>query len=348
MIDFNKLKMLNKYKKVYAKFPNLYGVHKLMIFFLKNKKIVHDNLDNLYKYFNSNDVIIINDSKALPIKYKCYKIKNNIKSFITIYLIRELNKKYNIWDVLVNPARKVRVGNILYFDINNITIKSEILSNTTSKGRILKFYKKIKKDFFYTGKFLLHKKTYKNNNINVNNYQNYYAKKIGSIFLPTSGVYIDKNILLSLKLNNINILKITYHLNFNKYLIFNNKNIYNDIYLNYEKLIINNKFLHKINKIYKKNIKICAVGSNTIKALESLIAYKYKIIKFNGHINKMLPYPYKYKFFNSLITYFNDIYTINFLILLNLCGFNNVYKIYLEAIKNNYKFNTYGDILLII
>ncbi|MDH3004511.1 MAG: S-adenosylmethionine:tRNA ribosyltransferase-isomerase [Candidatus Shikimatogenerans sp. JK-2022] len=354
--DFKKLNIINK-----IKYPNLYIKHKLMIFNNKTKKIIHDYLDNLYKYFNEKDIIILNNSKPLPIKYKAYKYKNNIKSYINVILLKELNCYLNIWDILVNPSRKVRIGNKLYFfnKKNKNLLKSKIINNTTSKGRILKFffYKKkniiknnfkLKNKLFKYGKYILHQNTYKKKKININNYFNTYSKKIGSILLPTSGTYLNKNIFLKLKIKNVNILKITYHLNFNRYFKFNFNTFYNNIYLNNEHLIIKKKTVKKINNLRKKNIKICSIGSNTLRSIESLILLKYNIIPYNNYIKKMLPFPYKYKFFNSLLTYFNDFNTFNFIILLNMCGFKYTYIIYLEAIKNNYKFNLYGDLLLII
>ncbi|WGH24914.1 MAG: S-adenosylmethionine:tRNA ribosyltransferase-isomerase [Candidatus Shikimatogenerans bostrichidophilus] len=353
MINIIDFKNLNIKKFFFNSFPNINKIPKLMIYNRKKDLIIHDKLSNLYKYFNKSDIIIANNSKAYPIKYNCYKIKNNAKSYINIFLKKELNPIYNIWDILVNPARKIRTGNKIYFkDKNKNIIEAIILNNTTSKGRILKFnYNnnfKLKKNIFPTGKFLLPPYIKKNKNININYYQNTYSKIIGSLLFPTIGVYIDKYILLLLKLNKIKIKYITLHLNFNKIIKLNNKNINKSFNLKYEKLIINEKIISYIKKKYKKNIKICSFGSNTLRSIETMIYNKSCIIKYNGYINQILHFPFKYKFFNSFLTYFNDIDTFNFISLLNFCGINKTYEIYKEAIKNKYIFNTYGDLLLII
>ncbi|WGH24729.1 MAG: S-adenosylmethionine:tRNA ribosyltransferase-isomerase [Candidatus Shikimatogenerans bostrichidophilus] len=342
---------INNFKnRIITRYPQIYDIPKLMIFNKKNKEIIHDKIINLDKYFNKNDLIIINDSKAYPIKYKAYKIKNNIKSYIDIYLKKEINSKENIWDVLVNPARKVRIGNKLFFKINkNDIITSEVLNNTTSKGRILKFlYERnnflFKKKFFPSGKFLLHTFTKKHYDISNKYYENSYSKKIGSIIFPTSGAYIDKNILLKLKLKNVNIFKITYHLSYNQLNKTYNKKFKKKPFNN-EKLIILNKELKKIKN--KKFNNICCIGINTLKAIENLISIKYNIIEYNGYLNNNIDYLYKYKKINSLLTYFNNPNTNNFMVLYNLCG-KYINYIYNEAINNNYKFNIYGDLLLVI
>ncbi|WGH24547.1 MAG: S-adenosylmethionine:tRNA ribosyltransferase-isomerase [Candidatus Shikimatogenerans bostrichidophilus] len=343
------IKNINKNK--IAKYPNILTIPKLMVFNNKTKNIIHDKITNLYKYFDSKDLIIINNSKAYPIKYKAYKIKNGIKSYIDIYLKKEINYYDNIWDVLVNPARKVRKGNKLFFKINkNNIITSEVLNNTTSKGRIIKFiYDKnnfnFKKEFFPKGKYLLHKFTEKKDNININKYENSYSKIIGSIIFPTSGAYIDKNILLKLTLNNINILKITFHLSY-----YQLSNIYNKSFkkkkFGNEKLIILDKEIEKINN--KNFNKVCCIGVNTLKAIENLMSVKYNIIKYNDYIINNIDYFYKYKKVNSLLTYFNYPDTYNFMYLFNLCNINDINRIYNEAIRNKYTFNIYGDLLLVI
>ncbi|WGH25095.1 MAG: S-adenosylmethionine:tRNA ribosyltransferase-isomerase [Candidatus Shikimatogenerans bostrichidophilus] len=354
-MDFTKkIKNIKIPKRLITKFPKYYTNVKLMIFIKKKKKIIHDKIYNIYKYFNKNDIIIANDSKSYPVKYYCSKDK--IKNNIEVYLLKELNPIHNIWDILVNPARKIRLGNKIYFKIKkNKFIKAEIIDNTTSKGRLLRFiYEKdninLKKNIFKFGKFLLHKHSKKNKNIHINNYQNAYAKKIGSTIFPTAGAYFHKNILLNLKLHNILFLTITLHLNFNKYLNFNIKNLFKYNNLNSEQLFIKKTIIKKIykKKKKKKSIKICALGSNTLRAIENIIFDKNVLIPYKGYINKMFPYLYKYKFVNSLITYFNEFDSINFISLLNLCGLKNVSYIYKEAIKFNYNFFTYGDLLLII
>ncbi|MDH3004560.1 MAG: S-adenosylmethionine:tRNA ribosyltransferase-isomerase [Candidatus Shikimatogenerans sp. JK-2022] len=354
MLDLTIFKDLLSLNKNIKNYPRKYTEPKLMIYYKNLNLIKHDKFYNIYKYFNINDIILYNNSRAYPIKYNAYKIKNNKKSFIDIYLRKELNKEKKIWDILVNPARKVRIGNKLYFDnINNKTISSVILNNTTSKGRILKFnFTKsnflFKKFLFPTGKFLLPPNTIYNKNIPINRYQNSYAKTIGSIILPTIGTYLNKHILLNLQLKFIKFFPITFHLNFNKIYRFNKLNFTKKNNINSEKLIFKKKIIQNINNAYNNNKIRCSFGGNTLRAIESIIYKNKYLYPFKGYINHILPYPYKYKFFNSLLTYFNNIDSLNFLSILNLCGFKNTYKIYKIALKNKYKFYTYGDLLLII
>ncbi|WGH25643.1 MAG: S-adenosylmethionine:tRNA ribosyltransferase-isomerase [Candidatus Shikimatogenerans bostrichidophilus] len=168
--------------------------------------------------------------------------------------------------------------------------------------------------------------------------------------LPTSGVYINKIILLNLLLKSINLLDITLHLSLNKYFKFNLKKIYKFQLINSEPLYINNKFIKKFykKKTKTKKQKICCFGTNTLRAIENIYYNNNKLIVFKGYINLLFPYKYKYKIVNTLLTYFNDINTINFLTTINLCNIETLNKIYKIAKINNYNFNTYGDLLLII
>ncbi|WGH25555.1 MAG: S-adenosylmethionine:tRNA ribosyltransferase-isomerase [Candidatus Shikimatogenerans bostrichidophilus] len=156
---FKYLYLKNIPYKNFIPYPTPNIPKKLMVFFAKKKKIKHDTLNNLHKYFNKNDIIIRNNSKAYPTKYICFK--NNSNSKIIIYLLRELNPIHHIWDTIVYPARKIRIGNKIYFkNKKKIILKSIIINNTTSRGRILKFiFKKnnikLKKKLFKLGKILL-------------------------------------------------------------------------------------------------------------------------------------------------------------------------------------------------
>ncbi|MDH3004854.1 MAG: S-adenosylmethionine:tRNA ribosyltransferase-isomerase [Candidatus Shikimatogenerans sp. JK-2022] len=344
---FLNLKIPQKLQTFYPKKNKI----KLMIYLYKKNIIIHDYLFNLHKYFNPKDILILNNSKSYPIKYKGYKNLKDKNSKIYFYLLKEINPKYHIWDTIVSPARKVRINNKIFFKVKNKIIKAIILNNTTSRGRILKFFYdkdniSFKKKFFKTGKILLNHNIKKKKKLNINNYQNFYSKKLGSIILPTSGTYFDKNLILNLKLKNIKIFKITLHLNSNKLFNFNIKNIFKYKYFNSEQLFLNEKLSNYINKKKEKK-SICCVGSNTLKAIENIFLMFYKIKPFKGYINTFFPYKYKYKIVNSLLTYFNNFESINFFINLNLINISNMYKIYKIAIKKNYNFFTYGDLLLI-
>ncbi|WGH26009.1 MAG: S-adenosylmethionine:tRNA ribosyltransferase-isomerase [Candidatus Shikimatogenerans bostrichidophilus] len=323
---------------------------KLMIINKKNFNIKHDKLINILKYFNKGDVIIRNNTKSYPIYIK--GIKDKTKSKIKILLLREINKKKNIWDVLVNPARKVRIGNKIFFKYknNNKFLSLEIIDNTTSKGRIVKFlYKKNKKlikKINLISKLNLPEYIKYNKNINIKNYQNIYAKKKGSIILPTSGIHFSKNIFLKLIIKGIKITDITLHHNINIKNIINIEDL-SKLKVNSEKLIIKKKNCKIINKAKKKKKNICCIGINTLKGIESSINYNNYLKKFNGWTNKFIYYPYKFNIVKSLISTFCKPNTIPFIILSTFCGYNNIFKIYNEAIKYKYNFLSYGDLMLI-
>ncbi|WGH25831.1 MAG: S-adenosylmethionine:tRNA ribosyltransferase-isomerase [Candidatus Shikimatogenerans bostrichidophilus] len=325
---------------------------KLLIYYKKTKKIIHDKFYNINKYINNKNIIIRNNTKVFVSKIIGKKEKNN--SNIEIFLIKEINPYYHIWDVLVKPARKVRVGNKIIFNINKKKkLYSEIINNTTSKGRLLKFiFKKgknfkLKKILYKIGKIILpdniKKKYLKNLKLNI--LQNIYAKNYGSIYLPNEGIHFSKNTFLKFKLKKIKIFDITLHLNLNSFINININNI-NKYKIHSEKLIIKKKISNNINKEIKKKKKICCIGINTLKGIESIVKYD-KIKPFNGNINTLINYPLKIRIIDSLITNFLNTNNLSFITLSSFCGYKNIINIYKEAIKNKYKFLNYGDVLLI-
>ncbi|MDH3003774.1 MAG: S-adenosylmethionine:tRNA ribosyltransferase-isomerase [Candidatus Shikimatogenerans sp. JK-2022] len=325
---------------------------KLLIYIKKKKKIIHEKLKNLYKYLNKNDVLVRNNTKAIP--YIIIGNKDNIKSKIKILLIKELNKKKNIWDTLVKPARKIRVGNKIYFKYknNNNYLIAEIIDNTTSRGRIIKFInknnnkkikKKIKKIAYYKVPHYINQ----NNITNIKYYQNLYAKKNGSILLPTEGINFTKNLFLKLILKNIKITDITIHNNLYNLKKIDIENLSN-YKINSEELIINKKNCKIINKAKINKNKICSLGVNTLKALEYSINYNNLLKKNHKFINKFIYSPFKFKIVDYLISLFHYPNTLPFITLKTFCGSSShIYKIYNEAIKKNYKFLFYGDLILI-
>ncbi|WGH25841.1 MAG: S-adenosylmethionine:tRNA ribosyltransferase-isomerase [Candidatus Shikimatogenerans bostrichidophilus] len=351
--NFYKLKIP---KNNIYKFPNFNKKTKLMILNIKKKTIKHKYINYLYKkYFNKNDIIIRNNTKCYKSFIKGYKIYNYKKSIINILLLKNINK-YNIWEILVKPARKIRIGNNIYFKYKyknkNKILKSKIIDNTSSKGRIIEFLnvnkKKLNTIFNIISKFIT-PKYIDNNIINYNNsinYQNHYSKIIGSIIFPNSGISLTNSFFLNLKYKNVNILDITYHLGINQILnnTSNNNKKYN-LYSNYLK--IKKSHTKIINNTNNKKNKICCIGINTLNSIELINTYNNKIPPYNGYINKKTNKNFNFKIINNLITKFHFPNSYSFNNISYFCGNNLLNTAYINAIKNKYKLLSYGDLLLI-
>ncbi|WOX79205.1 S-adenosylmethionine:tRNA ribosyltransferase-isomerase [Candidatus Shikimatogenerans bostrichidophilus] len=322
---------------------------KLMIFDRKKKKIYHKNINYLIKYFKPNDLLIRNNTKILPCKLIGYK--NNSK--ISLFLLKNINKSNNIWETLISPARKIRIGNEINFFYNKkLIVTSKIIDNTSSKGRIIKFlninYNNFIKVLYNIGNIIVPNYfNFINSYKNYNYFQNIYAKKVGSLFLPTSGINLSKNLFLYLKYKSVKILDITYHFGISLYNIINNNNFNFFNKLNSDFLNLNYNNIKFINNAFKKNYKICAIDINTLIALELCKKYIFNLINFKGYINNLINIPYNYNIVNNLLTYFHYPNTYYFHLLADYCGYNNIINIYNEAIKYNYSFFYFGDLLLV-
>ncbi|WGH27036.1 MAG: S-adenosylmethionine:tRNA ribosyltransferase-isomerase [Candidatus Shikimatogenerans bostrichidophilus] len=342
---------INIPKKLIKTEPPLFKDNaKLMIFNKKTGKIIHEKLKNIIFFFKKNDLIIRNNTKSLP--YELIGKKEKTKSIIKIFLLKEIRKKKNIWDTLVKPARKVRIGNKIFFynKKKKKILTAEIIDNTTSRGRIIKFINKkkknIKKIIKSISKIKIQKYINKNYLYNIQNYQNIYSKKKGSVLFPTSGIHFSKNLFLKLILKGINITDITLHNNFYNIKKINIEDL-SKYKISSEKLIIKNKTCNIVNKTKKNNNNICCLGINTLKGIEYSINSKNNLIKYNGYINKFIYHPYKFNIANSLISLFYYPKTISFIMLATFCGYDKIIKIYNEAIKKKYNFLSYGDLILI-
>ncbi|WGH26538.1 MAG: S-adenosylmethionine:tRNA ribosyltransferase-isomerase [Candidatus Shikimatogenerans bostrichidophilus] len=339
--------------KAINKEPNINYIDnfKLLVYDKKKRKITNENYKFLLKFFKKKDLLLRNNIKFLPSLLS--GIKENTKSKIKVFLVKEIDKKKKLWEILVKPSRKIRIGNILKFNINNIIIKSKIINNTNSSGRILKFYIKnnnyLKKLLLKYGRIKLPKIIKLKKNIDF--YQNTYAKVLGTNVLPNVGINLSKIFFLKLLIKNIYVCDITIYnniYNLNKFISIKDfkkkKNFY-------EKLIINKKNSKLINKTLKAKRKICALGIDILVNIENVIKnnLKKKILPFKGFItNNNFIFKKKFNIINTLLTDFPYPFSFNFLILSNYCGgYNKLIKIYNHAIKNNYKLLSFGDMLLI-
>ncbi len=325
---------------------------KLMIINRKNNTIKHDIFKNIVNYFDENDIIIANDTKVFPARL--YGTKEKTTAKIEVFLLRELNKKERLWDVLVNPARKIRVGNKIYFDTkNNFTLSAAVIDNTTSRGRTIKFifngndeeFKSIINTIGHTPlPDYINRAATINDNLR---YQTIYAKNEGSVAAPSAGLHFDSEILKKLELKGVIFTSITLHIGIGTFKHIEVEDLSKHKTYS-EKYYISENCVNIVNNAIKCKNNICVVGTSTMKAVESSISADNNLKIADNWTNKFIFPPYKFTIANSMLTNFHPPKSALYIIASTFGGHDLIKESYNIAIKNKYRFYSYGDAMLII
>lgn len=327
---------------------------RLMVINRKTQKIEHRLFKEIIEYFNEDDVFILNDTKVFLARLYGNKEKTDAK--IEVFLLRELNNKDKTWDILVDPARKVRVGNKIYFTDQSgeqDSIILEIIDNTTSRGRIGRFItntssdilkKKIKK----IGKTPLPKYIKRAPEKNdIERYQTIYAKQEGAVAAPTAGLHFSKHLLKRLEIKGINTAYITLHIGLGSFYPVEVEDI-SKHKMDSEQCFINNETCNIINNGIIKKKRICAVGTSSMRAIESSVSTNKLLNPFLGWTNKFIFPPYKFNIANCMITNFHMPKSTLLMMIVAFMGYDLTMKAYNIAINENYRFYSYGDAMLIL
>ncbi|WP_185865774.1 tRNA preQ1(34) S-adenosylmethionine ribosyltransferase-isomerase QueA [Blattabacterium cuenoti] len=321
---------------------------KLMVIHRKNKKIEHKFFKDLYQYFEEGDSLILNNTKVFPARLFGNKEKTEAK--IEVFLLRELDSKDRTWDVLVDPARKVRVGNKLNFGYG---LTGEVIDNTTSRGRILQLHfngthEEIIKKIKELGKTPLPKYIDRQPEKNdEERYQTVYAKKEGSVAAPTAGLHFSKHLLKKLEIKGVNLVEITLHLGLGSFLPVEVEDI-SKHKMDSEKCFINEETCNVINHTIQKKKRVCAVGTSSMRAIESSVSSNKNLNPFSGWTNKFIFPPYNFSIANSMITNFHMPKSTLLMMTAAFSGFDLIMKAYQIAIQEKYRFYSYGDAMLIL
>ncbi|MGX7592830.1 tRNA preQ1(34) S-adenosylmethionine ribosyltransferase-isomerase QueA [Candidatus Karelsulcia muelleri] len=325
---------------------------RLMVLNRDNMSIDHQYIYNFNNYFFPGDTIVFNNTKMY--KSILYGKKEKTGDNIQVYLLREVNKKEKSWEVLVQPARKIRIGNRLFFlDENNEKMLAVVHDNTISKGRILKFNsdlpnKEFKRKINHLGKIQSDIYTdFKNSFLDLSKMQTIYAKKAGSTSPHFPGLHFSKFLLKKLELQGVNFSYITLHLGTNTY----EKILVEDLQkhkMKEEYFNIPIKACQLINSSLKSQKKVCAVGTSTLRALESSVS-TYNTLNPNKKWTNKFIYPYyKFNIVNSILTNLHPPKSTLIPLLSAFTGYEFLMKAYDIAIKEKYKFYNFGDAMLIL
>ncbi len=358
-----------------AQFPPLHREDAKMLVLHRNTgKVEHKSIVELVEYFDEQDLMVFNDTKVFPARL--YGIKEKTNAEIEIFLLRELNHNESCWDAIVEPARKIRIGNKLYLDDDN-TIIAEVVDNTTSRGRTLRFVSdyspdKLVEQLYAMGTTPLPEyirrpmKAEASRNfrkefmieddpelesivreMDEERYQSIFAKNVGAVAAPASSIHISKNLLKRIEIRGINYTTLTSHVSLGNFKIIDVEDL-NKHKVDSEQIIVEQPCVEAVNKAKQGKKRICAVGTEVFRALESVAGTNGLIKEYEGWTNRFIYPPYDTLVPCALLVNFYFPLSIQLMMVAAFGGYEQVMVAYKEALKKGYRFGDYGDAMLIV
>ncbi len=326
---------------------------RLMVIHKDTGKIEHKVFKDLLDYFDDGDAIIYNNTKVFPARLYGRKEKTGAK--IEVFLLRELNQEARLWDVLVDPARKIRVGNKLYFkDQNdNDVIVAEVVDNTTSRGRTIRFFydgpdAEFKKVLYELGNTPLPKYIDRESEeIDRERYQTVYAKEEGAVAAPTAGLHFSRELLKRLEIKGVDFAEVTLHVGLGTFRNIEVEDL-SKHKMDAEYFRIEEQATHTVNEAKKKQNRVCAVGTTSMRTIESAVSAESLLKVGEGWTNLFIYPPYEFHIANSMITNFHLPKSSLLIMICAFGGYELIMEAYQVAIKEKYRFFSYGDAMMII
>ena len=323
---------------------------RLMVLDIKNETIEHKTFKDVVNYFDECDAFVLNNTKVFPARLMGNKEKTGAR--IEVFLLRELSDEQRLWDVLVDPARKIRIGNKLYFGEDD-SLVAEVIDNTTSRGRTLRFlfdgsYDEFRKALFELGQTPLPKYIEREEEgFDKDRYQTIFAKHEGAVAAPTAVMHFSKHLLKRLEIKGINIAEITLHVGLGTFNPVEVEDL-SKHKMDSEELFINQNACDIVNNAKKNKKRICAVGTTSMRALESSVSSFKTLNPYSGWTHKFIFPPYDFSLADSMITNFHTPKSTLLMMAAAFGGHDFVKEAYQVAIKEKYNFYSYGDAMLII
>ncbi len=334
-----------------ADFPsNERDESRLMVVNRETGDIEHKVFKDVMDYFDDGDVMVVNDTKVFPARM--YGNKEKTGARIEVFLLRELNKESLLWDVLVDPARKIRIGNKLYFGENDELV-AEVIDNTTSRGRTLRF--------LYDGSYEEFKNTITNLGItplpkyikrdpvpeDKERYQTIFAKEEGAVAAPTAGLHFSKQLMRRLEIKGVDFTDLTLHVGLGTFRPVDVEDLTKHK-MDSEQLYIPERTAIRVNDAKKNKRKVCAIGTTVTRGLETAVSVEKHLKPFDGWTNKFIFPPYEFSIPDAMITNFHTPKSTLIMMVSAYGGYDLMMKAYKEAIKEKYRFYSYGDAMLIL
>lgn len=347
---------LSQYKfnlpaELIAKFPaDRRDESRLMVVNRKTGKIEHRVFKEIIEYFDEGDVMVLNNTKVFPARL--YGNKEKTGAEIEVFLLRELNREQRLWDVLVDPARKIRIGNKLYFGENDILV-AEVIDNTTSRGRTLRFlfdgdYDEFKSTLYRLGETPL-PKFIKRSVVpeDRDRYQTVFAKHEGAVAAPTAGLHFSRELLKRLEIKGVHFSEITLHVGLGNFRTVDVEDLTKHK-MDSERILITESAADTVNEGINRKANICAVGTTVLRTLESSVSTTKTLKPYDGWTNKFIFPPYDFSIPTSMISNFHLPLSTLLMMVSAFAGYDLLFESYRIAIKEKYRFGTYGDAMLIL
>lgn len=323
---------------------------RLMVVHRDTGEIEHRLFKDVIDYFDEGDVMIRNNTKVFPARLMGNKEKTGAQ--IEVFLLRELDAETRLWDVLVDPARKIRIGNKLFFD-NDDTLVAEVVDNTTSRGRTLRFlfdgsYEEFRAKLKELGETPLPK--YITRSVepeDAERYQTIYAKHEGAVAAPTAGLHFSKHLLKRLEIKGVDFAELTLHIGLGTFQGVEVEDL-SKHKMESEQTIIPQESADLVNRAIDEKKKVCAIGTTSMRSIESSVSADGHLNAFDGWTNKFIHPPYDFSVANCMITNFHTPKSTLIMMISAFAGHDLTMKAYNEAVKEGYKFYSYGDAMLIL
>jgi len=351
-----------------AQFPTPYRDEaRMMVVHRKTGEIEHRHMPDIVEYFGEGDTFIFNDTKVFPARM--YAKKEKTLANIEIFLIRELNHENRFWDVLVDPARKIRVGNKLFLD-EDTTIVAEVIDNTTARGRTLRFLtdydnSEFTQYLYSLGQMPLPKYIHRPmpedvleefekafpdmtpREMDNERYQTIFASKIGAVAVPAAGLHFSKNLLKRMEIAGVDQQFITSHMSLGNFKPIDVEDLTKHK-VDSEQIIIGESVVKAVNHSREVGGKICPVGTEVMRALEHVVGTNGQLKAYDGWTNKFIFPPYEFTAANTFFVNFYFPQSSQFLMVATFGGYDTIMHAYDVAVKEEYRFGDYGDAMLIV
>mgnify|MGYP003303550164 CR=1 FL=1 len=351
-----------------AQFPSRFRDDaRMLVLHTKTGEIEHKLVSDLAAYFGEGDLIIANDTKVFPARL--YAKKEKTMANIEVFLLRELQHANRYWDVLVDPARKIRIGNKLFFD-EDATIFAEVIDNTTSRGRTLRFLTDYEGDDFVQHlydmgttplpKYIVRPMSEETREqyeavftdlpveeMDEERYQTVFAKHIGAVAAPAASMHFSKNLLKRLEICGVDTYTITSHMGLGNFKIVDVEDLTKHK-VESEQISISQQVVDAVDKAHENNNRVCAVGTEVMRALEHVVGTNGQIKPYDGWTNKFIYPPYDFTVANAFLVNFYMPMSTQLIMVATFGGYEQVMKAYKEAVKEGYRFGDYGDAMLVL
>ena len=323
---------------------------RLMVVHRSTGEIEHRVFKDIIEYFDEKDMFVFNDTKVFPARLYGNKEKTNAE--IEIFLLRELNSELRLWDVLVDPARKIRIGNKLYFGADEM-MGAEVIDNTTSRGRTLRFlfdgsYEEFKEALYRLGETPLPRWIReKVEEEDAERYQTIFAKHEGAVAAPTAGLHFSKHLLKRMEIKGIDSAFITLHAGLGNFRRVDVEDL-SKHKMDSEQFEVTEQAAEAVNKAKREGHKVVAIGTTVMRTIETAVSTGGMIKAMDGWTNKFIFHPYDFTVANAMVSNFQLPESTQLMMVAAFGGYENVMNAYDVAKQEGYRFGTYGDAMLII